>query len=652
MFAIIITEKGGNERREVFDRTEINVGRVQNNELVLPKGNVSKHHARLLYRDGRFIVTDLKSTNGTYVNGRKIAQATIVREGDKIYVGDFILRVEELSEQHVVDSDMEMSIEEVIPEPPMPSNSMSMRGSSLSQPPGARPGSGKASNFPLHSSDDLSWSSSNHGPGTLGKVPGPARVPAHVSRAPTPPAMHMMPNELTASVKGFTPPISDPSSGLSGKSTPSSLDAPVTSPNIISVPPTRLAAVSLIVQIEQSDLASALQTAQPPSPQITSRIDKSLRDGLASLHASRAISPQVDVEACVHEAQQELLGLGMIGSLLQDDSVQQIHVRRYNWITTLRSQGLKQPEYPLASEASLKRIIHRLVAVSDAPIAPGEAIVERRLPQYDASMTAVLDPVATAGAMLTLVKRSKANPTLEELVRAGAMSRVVSSFVASCIVGSINMLVSIAPGVDESAALSGLLSVVPQDHHALVLHDAVSIPSLPNNATGVTMSSTDDGALALATVTQLQPDSLFVAPSVGVISSGLLNSISEGSQGVVAFIRAPTLRHALARVAPQIVGQHPATSTEAVREWINASFDIGIELVRMRDGRMRVARVAELAGVEGSAIALRDIFTFSVDRIAAGGAIEGSFHPTGVVPRVAEQLQARGVPLDATVFRR
>src|SRR6516164_1201704 len=94
MFTIIISEKGGAERREAFDKNEINVGRVQGNDLMLPKGNVSKHHARLLFRDGRFIVTDLKSTNGTYVNGRKIAQATIVREGDKIYIGDFVLRLE------------------------------------------------------------------------------------------------------------------------------------------------------------------------------------------------------------------------------------------------------------------------------------------------------------------------------------------------------------------------------------------------------------------------------------------------------------------------------------------------------------------------------------------------------------------------------
>src|SRR5881394_299881 len=94
MFAIIVHEKGGAERREIFDAAELSVGRVQGNELMLPKGNVSKRHARLLYRDGRFIVTDLNSTNGTYVNRRRITQATIVREGDRIYVGDFVLRIE------------------------------------------------------------------------------------------------------------------------------------------------------------------------------------------------------------------------------------------------------------------------------------------------------------------------------------------------------------------------------------------------------------------------------------------------------------------------------------------------------------------------------------------------------------------------------
>src|SRR5690606_41057446 len=96
MFAVVITEKGGAQRREQFDQSEITVGRVQGNDVILGKGNVSKRHSRIVLKDGRFIVVDLKSTNGTYVNGRKITSPLVVKPGDKIYIGDFIITLDEL----------------------------------------------------------------------------------------------------------------------------------------------------------------------------------------------------------------------------------------------------------------------------------------------------------------------------------------------------------------------------------------------------------------------------------------------------------------------------------------------------------------------------------------------------------------------------
>src|SRR6266511_4003901 len=95
MFSITVTEKGGEQRRLDFDKPEITIGRVQGNDVILPKGNVSKRHARIVLKDGKFIIVDLKSTNGTYVNGRKITSPLVVKESDKIYIGDFILGVEE-----------------------------------------------------------------------------------------------------------------------------------------------------------------------------------------------------------------------------------------------------------------------------------------------------------------------------------------------------------------------------------------------------------------------------------------------------------------------------------------------------------------------------------------------------------------------------
>jgi pilus assembly protein CpaF len=95
MFKVVITEKGGAQRTLDFDKNEVTIGRVQGNDIILPKGNVSKRHSRIVLKDNRFIVVDLKSTNGTYVNGRKITSPLVVKAGDKIYIGDFILTLDE-----------------------------------------------------------------------------------------------------------------------------------------------------------------------------------------------------------------------------------------------------------------------------------------------------------------------------------------------------------------------------------------------------------------------------------------------------------------------------------------------------------------------------------------------------------------------------
>ena len=93
-FSVILTEKGGPTQRLDFECEEITIGRVDENDICLPKGNISKKHTRIVVKDGKIIVLDLKSTNGTYVNGRKLAGPQVISAADKVYIGDFILNVE------------------------------------------------------------------------------------------------------------------------------------------------------------------------------------------------------------------------------------------------------------------------------------------------------------------------------------------------------------------------------------------------------------------------------------------------------------------------------------------------------------------------------------------------------------------------------
>ena len=94
MFTVVVQEKGGKTQRLQFNKNEITVGRVQGNDIVLPKGNVSKRHAKIVYKENKFIVVDLKSTNGTYVNGHKIASPQVIKGSDKVFIGDFVIEIE------------------------------------------------------------------------------------------------------------------------------------------------------------------------------------------------------------------------------------------------------------------------------------------------------------------------------------------------------------------------------------------------------------------------------------------------------------------------------------------------------------------------------------------------------------------------------
>jgi len=93
-FSVILTEKGGPTQRLDFESEEITIGRVDENDICLPKGNISKKHTKIVVKDGKIIVLDLKSTNGTFVNGKKLGGPQVISPDDKVYIGDFILNVE------------------------------------------------------------------------------------------------------------------------------------------------------------------------------------------------------------------------------------------------------------------------------------------------------------------------------------------------------------------------------------------------------------------------------------------------------------------------------------------------------------------------------------------------------------------------------
>lgn len=76
----------------ILRKPVMTLGRALDNDIVLEAGDVSRHHARLEYADGKARLSDLGSTNGTKVNGSVIKSQTVV-PGDELSFGTLRMRL-------------------------------------------------------------------------------------------------------------------------------------------------------------------------------------------------------------------------------------------------------------------------------------------------------------------------------------------------------------------------------------------------------------------------------------------------------------------------------------------------------------------------------------------------------------------------------
>lgn len=771
MFSIIISEKGGAERRESFDKNEINVGRVQGNDLMLPKGNVSKHHARLLYRDGRFIVTDLKSTNGTYVNGRKIAQATIVREGDKIYIGDFVIRLEGQAGDAPAEASPGIEDEsirtlardrdQVPPRPGVPAVTLKAPthppGAPLPKPmnavvttaapqrapepppppptpppsPSPPPAAADADDEDEGSGADYQLDKLPEDDGTPQPKPAPAPAPANAPRAsvappPEPPRpiagvaaperparphtmpLQAMPNPPrvgapNAPVRATIPPVPGPPPAAAppprepsrdpivreaaappparererepsreareparepGRDAPAPKDVkdtkdtpapppPASSMQTAPPPPPPRAASSkeqagrrLALQMLLGRIADATDLARLGQSAIVSdafsqELERCAKEQAAAMRDEGEAPEGIDLDMLARDAHLELTQLGIVSTLLDDDSVTEIHIPRFDQVLAVRGQSMSPAELAFTSDEALARAIRRIAAQTSHPIKDGETIIERR--HAKGSVLAVLPPTSAA-SVLSIKKRRRVDDKLDDLLRQGRLSKPIASFFEACIQGRANVLVVATTAPSVSSLLAAFAGAAPAGERIAVIYDTDEVHAPQAHVVSLAIGVDRRHAAEVVQATRKMQSARIIVTEMGFgVSTSVLEAVAEGAQGVYAGMTSPSLRQAVSRLTAQLLLARPGLSQEGSRELVAEAFDVGVEIQTGADGVAKVIRVAELNGTDPKGVVLRDIFASTGD---------GDFTATGVTPKVASELTARGVKLDTSIFKR
>jgi pilus assembly protein CpaF len=357
------------------------------------------------------------------------------------------------------------------------------------------------------------------------------------------------------------------------------------------------------------------------------------------------------------EIADDILGYGPIEPYLRDTEITEIMVNGPNQIFVERAGRLHPVDGRFADEAHLRRTIDKIVGRIGRRVDESSPMVDARLPD-GSRVNAVIPPLAVDGSLMTIRKFSADPLTAEDLVSFGTMTPQVTHFLAACVLGRLNILVSGGAGAGKTTTLNVLSGYIPEDERVVTIEDAAELQlhqehvlrleARPPNIEGKGEVRIRD---LVRNALRMRPDRIVVGEIRDAAALDMLQAMNTGHDGSIGTVHANSPRDALARMETMVLMAGVELPVRAIREQVASALDLIVHQARFKDGTRRITSVTEVVGMEGDIITLQELFVFDHGRMRdENGRIVGVLRPTGLRPTFMDKLAASGVTVDMSVF--
>jgi len=402
-------------------------------------------------------------------------------------------------------------------------------------------------------------------------------------------------------------------------------------------------------------LGPQLYDARMAQSELEAKVRSTLQDVLAQEDTPLT---RADRARIAQEVADDILGYGPIEPFLRDPEITEIMVNGHESIYVERDGRIAPANARFADEDHLRRTIDKIVARIGRRVDEASPMVDARLPD-GSRVNAVVAPLALDGSLLTIRKFAFDPYEYTDLIAFGTVTPALVRFLAACVRGRLNILVSGGTGAGKTTTLNVLSSFIPEDERIITIEDAAELQlhqehvlrleSRPPNIEGRGEVRIRD---LVRNALRMRPDRIVVGEIRDDAAIDMLQAMNTGHDGSICTVHANSPRDTLSRIETMALMGGVELPMRAIREQVSSAIHVVVHLTRFRDGSRRVTHVTEIAGMEGDTITTQDLFKFDYGMgFDEEGRALGKLKSTGLRPRFLEKLADHDVHIDPMTFQ-
>jgi pilus assembly protein CpaF len=388
---------------------------------------------------------------------------------------------------------------------------------------------------------------------------------------------------------------------------------------------------------------------------LTPRVRQLVTEQLAAEDIPVSPSERAQLERQIAD---DILGYGPLEPFLHDPTVTEIMVNGCDQLYVERAGRIEETDASFLDDTHVLRIIDRIVSQVGRRIDESSPMVDARLPD-GSRVNAIISPLALRGPSLTIRKFARNALSLADLVGLGTLTEYAAEFLAQCVEGKLNILISGGTGTGKTTLLNAVSAYVPSSERIVTVEDAaelrllqrhvVSLESRPPNIEGEGEVRIRD---LVRNALRMRPDRIIVGEVRGAETLDMLQAMNTGHDGSLTTVHANSARDALHRLEMLVLMAGVELPVKAVREQIAGGFDLLVHISRLVDGSRRVTQITEIAGMEGDVVTLQDLFVARAPESIGGwdSRLLDPLESTRLRPGFLQKLKANGVELAASAW--